>query len=141
MKCPNCNNPITENDVFCPTCHAYIGCNNVPQEYIQQNSQQQVQSRNSFSNEPDKISIVCCIISCLNPCVGIALYYVWKSQFPHKAKACLISSIISIVLTLAFLSFYLLAVLVAFGKTSDFYNDLNNNGLLEQQAAMFQVLF
>ncbi len=87
MYCRNCGNKLEEGTQFCPYCGTPVD----PQVGTSYYNASQVE---------DRPSIGLTILSFLFPFIGIIYYVVKHKDVPEKAKACLIASLVSILINI-----------------------------------------
>lgn len=93
MFCNQCGKEIGDAK-FCPYCGAAQDATTPNQgEYQpiepQQNYQQQGYQQPNYARSDDQPNMGFSILSFFIPVVGLVLYFVWKQEYPQKAKSCL----------------------------------------------------
>ena len=97
MKCNNCGAPLQLNQKFCPNCGEPVRLENRT-DYT---TMEDYASSNGYTSpyyEEDRASVGLCIISFLFPFMGVIFFFMKRRMTPKKAKACLITGIVSFVL-------------------------------------------
>lgn len=103
IKCPQCGSMISTKAVACPKCGYAVngsmpnnGGTNQPYYPPQQTGSQGYPPQQPYQpNNPlqqngkyDEVNVGLCILSFIFPLVGWILYFVYKNNYPIKAKAC-----------------------------------------------------
>lgn len=78
MYCQKCGNQVNDNDQFCPSCGAPTNSATINRE-----------TQNYNQNNGDESNLGYAILGFFIPIAGIILYFVWKSEFPLKARSCM----------------------------------------------------
>ena len=79
IRCPECNNEISEMSVTCPNCGYPL-------------------RKEVVLKEDDKSSFGIALLGFLIPIAGLILYLVWKSEKPKKAKSAGKGTLASVIL-------------------------------------------
>jgi len=85
MYCNKCGEQVTEIDKFCPNCGTSVS-----------EEQQVSNSSNHYQRSVDKANFGFALLGFVIPIVGIILYFIWKNEYPLKAKSCIKGALISI---------------------------------------------
>jgi uncharacterized membrane protein YvbJ len=96
MYCPKCGTQNPDIAAFCSKCGTDL-------QRIS-NSGPSASYYNQPFNASDKAGIGWMILSFLLPIVGLILYFVWKSRFPHKAGQILAAAGVGFVINLILLA-------------------------------------
>ena len=97
MYCTRCGKELEEDAKFCPNCGEPVRLENRT-DYT---NMEDYASSNGYTSpyyEEDRASIGLCIISFLFPFMGVIFFFMKRRTTPNKAKACLITGIVSFVL-------------------------------------------
>lgn len=121
MYCHQCGKEIPDSSTFCPYCG--VALNSMSNQY-----QTNQQSNTQYNGEKDEPNIGFAILSFFVPIAGIVLYFVWRNEFPKKAKSCLKGFVGSIVLYVVIfccmISMFIGMASSTYGNR-DYYNDQN----------------
>lgn len=97
MYCTRCGKELEEDAKFCPKCGEPVRLENRT-DYT---NMEDYASSNGYTSpyyEEDRASIGLCVISFLFPFMGVIFFFMKRRTTPNKAKACLITGIVSFVL-------------------------------------------
>ena len=85
MYCKKCGDQVTEEDKFCPSCGTEVTI-----------EQQVSNSSNQFQGNDDAPNFGFALLGFFVPFVGIILYFIWKNEFPLKARSCIRGALVTI---------------------------------------------
>ncbi len=118
-KCTYCNKTFDDSVTYCPECGSKLEDDvqftsntqtNDSYAYYDQSAMQQNMNANAEAKKEDAGSWGFGILSFLFPIVGFILFFVWRKEFPKKAKSCgipaLVSFLINIVSSVICMVFY-----------------------------------
>ena len=97
MYCTRCGKELEDDEKFCPNCGEPVRLEN----RTGYTSMEDYASDNGYAYyEEDRASIGLCVVSFLFPFMGVIFYFMKRRMTPKKAKACLITGIVSFILNL-----------------------------------------
>lgn len=85
MYCKNCGEQVTEVDKYCPGCGKSVS-----------EVQQVSNSSNQYQGSVDQANFGFAILGFIVPIAGIILYFIWKNEYPLKARSCIRGALVSI---------------------------------------------
>ena len=94
MYCTRCGKELEAGTKFCPNCGEPVRLEN-RNDYT---NMEDYASSNGYTSpyyEEDRASVGLCIISFLFPFMGVIFFFMKRRTTPNKAKACLITGIVS----------------------------------------------
>ena len=115
MFCPNCGKNISDETVYCPYCGRLIPTSSETSE-------------NEDKPHKEKVSIPLCVLSFFIPASGMTIWFLKRKEEPRKAKACLIVSIVAMVIWLAL---GIVLGIIVYNEIQD-YIDINTRTVYQQ---------
>ena len=98
MFCKNCGKEIDDRAAICPNC-------GVPTETT-------AVTPGATHNAADAPSAGFAVLCFFIPILGLILYLVWKDEYPLKAKSCGKGALISVIVYVALIVFYIIFFMI-----------------------------
>ena len=98
MYCTHCGTNLNEDAKFCPNCGAPVEAQN--NDFASSSSpSSSPSSQNSAATAPgDAPNFGYALIGFLIPLVGLILYFIWKNDYPLRARSCGKGALVSVLI-------------------------------------------
>ncbi len=115
--CPKCNTQIADdNATACPNCGTAFAINRNQNQNATTVNITTVPTAAPAEQDDTGAAVGFGILSWFVPLAGFILFFVWKNEYPKRAKACLIgaliTTILSIVSTIIYVAFMVLMMVI-----------------------------